>query len=179
LVSSLSLSFKLPHIHCSVETNFSISEHFFSDVAPHFLSAHDSPSNLAKSLYPPLQQHFPGTIQKDFYYLLQMNPVLAASMSGPLSGGAGEKVTAPSACRERESRAEKCAEELAPLCSNDGMAECNGDHDTMLHSAEQSRKLLLCLAACQVRIGASYHYMHTPTRLNTHTQATKIAQASF
>ena len=42
----------LPHPHCSVENCFSISEQFFSDVAPHCLSAHDSPSNLAGSRYP-------------------------------------------------------------------------------------------------------------------------------
>jgi len=40
-----------PHPHCSVDNYFSISVQFFSDVAVHFLSAHDSPSNLAKSRY--------------------------------------------------------------------------------------------------------------------------------
>jgi len=39
----------LPHPHCSLNNYFSISVQFFSDVTPHFLSAHDSPSNLAKS----------------------------------------------------------------------------------------------------------------------------------
>ena len=37
----------LPLPHCSLYNYFSISVQFFSDVAPHFLSAHDSPSNLA------------------------------------------------------------------------------------------------------------------------------------
>jgi len=41
----------LPHPHCSLYNYFSISVQFFSDVAPHFLSAHDSPSNLAESRY--------------------------------------------------------------------------------------------------------------------------------
>jgi len=39
----------LTHSHCSCENYFSISEQFFPDVAPHFLSEHDSPSNLAES----------------------------------------------------------------------------------------------------------------------------------
>jgi len=43
----------LPHPHCSLYNYFSISVQFFSDVALHFLSAHDSPSNLAESRYPP------------------------------------------------------------------------------------------------------------------------------
>ena len=42
----------LPHPHCSVYNCFSIFVQFFPDVAPHFLSAHDPPSNLAEPLYP-------------------------------------------------------------------------------------------------------------------------------
>ena len=37
----------LSHPHCSSNNYFSISVIFFSDMTPHFLSAHDSPSNLA------------------------------------------------------------------------------------------------------------------------------------
>jgi len=33
----------LPHPHCSIFNYFSIFVQFFSDVAPHFWSAHDSP----------------------------------------------------------------------------------------------------------------------------------------
>jgi len=40
------------HAHCSHNNHFSISVQFFSDVAPHFLSAHDSPRNLTKSRVP-------------------------------------------------------------------------------------------------------------------------------
>jgi len=35
-----------PHPHCSLNSYFSISVQFFSQLAPHFLAAHDSPSNL-------------------------------------------------------------------------------------------------------------------------------------
>ena len=41
----------LPHPHSSFYNYFSISVQFFSDVAPIFLSAHNSPSNLAESRY--------------------------------------------------------------------------------------------------------------------------------
>ena len=36
----------LPHPHSSNDYYFSIFEQFFSDVAPHFLSVHDSPSHI-------------------------------------------------------------------------------------------------------------------------------------
>ena len=42
----------LPHPHCLPNNCFSIFVQFFSDVAPHFLSAHYSSSNLAVSRYP-------------------------------------------------------------------------------------------------------------------------------
>jgi len=41
-----------PHPHRWLESYFSIFVQFFSEMAPHFLSAHDSPSNLAESRYP-------------------------------------------------------------------------------------------------------------------------------
>ena len=52
-----------PHPHCSPNNYFSISVQFFSDVAPHFLSAHYSPSNLDKSRYPWLN---PRDLNPDF-----------------------------------------------------------------------------------------------------------------
>ena len=42
----------LPHPHCSIYNYFSISVKFFPGVAPHFWSAHDSPSNLDNSPVP-------------------------------------------------------------------------------------------------------------------------------
>ena len=42
----------LTHPHCSFHNYFSILWIFFSQVAPHFWSAHDSPNNLAESRYP-------------------------------------------------------------------------------------------------------------------------------
>jgi len=55
-LSSESTVCVLPHPHCSGDNYFSMSVQFFWDMAPHFLSAHDSPSNLAKSRYPRLGQ---------------------------------------------------------------------------------------------------------------------------
>jgi len=52
-LSSESTVRMLPHPHCSLYNYFSISVQFVSDVAPHFLSAHDSSNNLAESRYPP------------------------------------------------------------------------------------------------------------------------------
>jgi len=42
----------LPHPHCSMNNYFSIYVQCFSDAAPHFLSAHYSPSNIDNSWYP-------------------------------------------------------------------------------------------------------------------------------
>jgi len=64
-LSSKSTVRVLPHPHCSLYNYISISVQFFSDVAPHFLSAYDSPSNLAESRYPPPRGGFLFTMFPD------------------------------------------------------------------------------------------------------------------